>query len=129
MDLQPIVMHLKRWGPVILWMTLIFVVSAQPTLPAVEDRLLDLVIKKGGHMAAYGILAWLIWRAVKPVSGKRWLAALVWLMAVLYAGSDELHQLFVPGRHGSLVDVMIDGLGALIAVIVLWRFASRRRMN
>ena len=129
MNLQLIVMYLKKWGPVVLWMTLIFVVSAQPTLPAVEDRLLDLVIKKGGHMAAYGVLAGLIWSAVKPVSGKGWLAAVVWLMAVLYAGSDELHQLFVPGRHGSLVDVMIDGLGALIAVIVLWRFASRRRMN
>ena len=127
MDLQPIVMHLKKWGPVVLWMALIFVVSAQPTLPAVEDSFLDLVIKKGGHMAAYGILAWLIWRAVESVPGEGRLAILVWLAAVLYAGSDELHQLFVPGRHGSLADVMADGLGALIAVIVLWRLACRRR--
>jgi len=129
MDLQPIVMHFKKWGPVILWMALIFVVSAQPTLPAVEDKLLDLVVKKGGHVTAYGILAWLIWRAVQPLPGSAWLAVVVWLMAVLYAGSDELHQLCVPGRHGSLVDVMIDGLGALIAVVVLWRMAGRRQMN
>jgi VanZ family protein len=37
----------------------------------------------------------------------------------LYAISDELHQLFVPGRSASLKDVLIDTLAALIGVICL----------
>ncbi|UYJ41604.1 MAG: VanZ family protein [Lachnospiraceae bacterium] len=35
-----------------------------------------------------------------------------WMIAVLYACTDEYHQLFVPGRSGQLRDVMIDAVGA-----------------
>lgn len=38
-------------------------------------------------------------------------------LAVLYAATDEFHQLFVPGRSGQLRDVGIDGLGALLGVL------------
>jgi VanZ family protein len=46
-----------------------------------------------------------------------WLA---WLLAVLYAATDEFHQSFVPGRNPSIVDIFLfDGLGALFA---LWLY-------
>jgi VanZ family protein len=126
MPARPIVAVVIRWGPAIFWMALIFFISAQSTLPGVEDTLLDLLLKKGGHMAAYGILAALVWRALgaAPASGK--LAGLAWLITILYAASDEAHQLFVPGRHGSLTDVAIDGAGAGIALIALWKLPRRR---
>jgi VanZ family protein len=37
------------------------------------------------------------------------------VLAVLYAISDEVHQSFVPTREGTLRDVIIDAIGALLA--------------
>ena len=45
---------------------------------------------------------------------------------VLYAISDELHQSFVAGRHGTPVDVAIDALGVGLAVLA-WVVVTRRR--
>ena len=39
-------------------------------------------------------------------------------IAILYAISDEIHQLFVPGRHGSISDILIDTIGILTATII-----------
>ena len=49
-------------------------------------------------------------------SGYRWLLAL--LMAVLFALSDEFHQSFIEGRNSSLIDVMIDTGGAMVALTI-----------
>lgn len=43
-----------------------------------------------------------------------------WLLGVVYAASDEMHQLFVPGRSGQLSDVMLDSIGALTGVLILY---------
>ena len=40
---------------------------------------------------------------------------LVILLSVLYATSDEIHQIFVPGRGSSISDVLIDSFGILLA--------------
>jgi VanZ family protein len=45
------------------------------------------------------------------------------LLAIVYAASDEIHQTLVPGRNGSILDVLIDGSGALTA---LWIFSKTR---
>lgn len=51
-------------------------------------------------------------------------------IAVLYAASDELHQLFVDGRAGQLQDVLVDASGAavgcLVAAFVAYRFLGAR---
>lgn len=36
------------------------------------------------------------------------------IIGSLYAASDEIHQLFIPGRAGRISDVLIDSLGVLI---------------
>lgn len=46
------------------------------------------------------------------------LAGLAFAYCFLYACSDEIHQLFVPGRSGKFTDVLIDSAGALLAVLV-----------
>lgn len=38
-------------------------------------------------------------------------------IAVIFAISDEVHQLFVPGRGGQIKDVIIDSAGALVGII------------
>ena len=48
------------------------------------------------------------------------------VLSLLYAISDELHQTFVPGRSGRLTDVGFDSLGALLALGLVWWFSNQR---
>ena len=104
------------WLPVAIWAGLIFLASATPDLRFLPDDTLDVVIRKVGHMAVFGVLALLVWRALAMTShGSRpWVWAIV--LTTLYAVSDEAHQGSVAGRNASPGDVAIDAAGALIAV-------------
>jgi VanZ family protein len=44
---------------------------------------------------------------------------MAFVVSVLYAASDEYHQTFVPGRNGTPVDVGVDAVGALVALLVV----------
>jgi VanZ family protein len=114
------------WLPAIAWAGLIFAFSAQPNLRFAPDAALDFLVRKAGHMAVFGILALLLWRAVAGTTVRRrpWAWALA--LAVLYAATDELHQGFVAGRYPSAIDVGIDAAGALIAVVAVGLIRSRR---
>jgi len=114
------------WAPVVAWAALIFAFSAQPDLRFVPDDGLDFVVRKVGHMAVFGILALLFWRALSSTTHLRRSWAWALLLAILYAITDEVHQAFVTGRHASPVDVAIDAVGVLIAVGVV---AGVRRLR
>jgi VanZ family protein len=109
-----------RWLPPVVWMAMIFAASNTPSarIPSVGPW--DVVVKKGGHLASYALLAWLWLRALRPALSPRRLAWAVLAIVVLYAASDEYHQTFVAGRNGTPVDVGIDAAGALLAML-LWR--------
>ena len=102
---------MKRWLPVFLYALLIFVGSSIPG-DAINPKftLHDKII----HATEYAGLAFLLARAFGP---RRWWLAI--LVGVLFGVSDEFHQTFVRGRHGSPVDVGIDAVGALIGLTVL----------
>lgn len=104
---------LYKWVPPILWMALIFLASHQPAGAIPDYGGWDLLVKKGGHVLGYAILALLLRRA-----GLR--LHLAFLFSLMYAVSDETHQRFVPGREGRLLDVMIDGLGASLGLFLSW---------
>ena len=40
------------------------------------------------------------------------------IICILYAISDEIHQLFVPGRSGQVSDVLLDTLGAFTGIMI-----------
>ena len=99
-------------------MALIFALSAQPNLNS-GLGVWDTVLRKLAHMAAFGLL-WLLWeRALR-----RPFAALA--IALAYAVSDEIHQSYVAGRHGSPWDVAIDAAGIGLAVLAWWRYSQPR---
>lgn len=79
------------------------------------------LIRKSAHFIAYLILGYLVSHAMKneastATAWKRRGASL--LFCVVYAISDEFHQLFVPGRGPMLKDVLIDGSGAAIGILL-----------
>jgi VanZ family protein len=116
----PSLLNGTKWLLPVVWMLLIFAFSSQPTLPQAPSPLVDLLLKKGGHMAGYAVLLVLWWRAWRTRS-PTWLALIIsWLLTLSYAVLDEYHQTFVPGRHGRIEDVLIDTGGMLLATCSIW---------
>lgn len=99
-----------RWLAMLTWMSLIFIVSGRQVGQIPGFGLYDLLIKKLSHVTAYAILMILALRAVRD-----WRLALA--ITIAYAISDEYHQTFVPTRSGTAVDVLVDTIGALLALL------------
>jgi hypothetical protein len=89
---QSISVFLRRWGPTLVIMAIIFFFSALGYLLL-------------GRACLYGF---------KPGKKAPWLA---WGLCILYAITDEIHQSFVPGRSSRVLDVGIDALGALLGLL------------
>jgi len=95
----------------------------------------DIVLfaRKCAHLTEYAILAMLLWRALqKPVRNdpRPWswkTAGITLLIVMLYAASDEIHQLFVPTRTAHVTDVMIDTLGGAIGLLAIALFHRWRQ--
>lgn len=142
---------LKHWLPVIVWMGLIFLISTDlgsaghtsqiivPVLkwlkPDISVDTIDLfqtIIRKGGHLTEYAILALLTMRAInlsrqnqpeRQSAGYFRSAVIALLIAAIYAATDEFHQSFIPSRTASIYDVLIDTTGAFVALgaATLWK--------
>ena len=107
-----------RWGPFLAYAGLISYLSSEPSLKPPFN-----IWDKLAHAIEFGILAALLWRAIggsflAAATPKR--AALYLSACALYAGLDEYHQSFVPGRDSSLLDVLADVTGASTIVVLLW---------
>lgn len=140
----------------VAWMTVIFLFSAQNAdessstsgrigrlighvlvsgfddMSATEQaefiEMVEYPVRKTAHATEYAILVVLIFNATGILSDKiRYIAA--WGGAVVYAFTDEIHQLFVAGRSGQFTDVCIDALGALVAVVLCWIIGRRKHVQ
>jgi hypothetical protein len=114
-----------RWLPALIMMIVIFLFSAQSASHLPEFGWADRFIKKSGHVIGYAILAFLYWRALQFSEDRRWAA---WLLALLYAMTDEFHQSFVSGRHPTFWDVILfDNFGAFVSLWVVARYRKQKR--
>lgn len=108
-----------------IWMGVIFIFSSLSSLPSPPEQLLNIFVKKSAHLIEYAILAILWYRFFdlnnKSKANKIWLSLLI---SGLYAITDEYHQMLVAGRHPSVIDVLIDWLGASLG---LWWINKRRK--
>ena len=111
--------------PPLALMGLIFVLSAQPDLDSGLGTI-DLIGRKIVHFCEYALLCWLWWRVFEPELGASRAALVAFLISSGYAATDELHQVFVEGRHGAPLDWVIDSAGAGVAALRL-RLGLRRR--
>jgi len=109
---------IKLWLPVILYAGLIFLISSIPC-SYFPSRFYS--IDKIFHLIEYLFFGLLLTRAIKNsfVNLNRVkLCIIVVSIAILYGVSDEFHQLFVIGRCASSWDVLVDGIGGLIAGVI-----------
>src|SRR3954449_9482584 len=98
---------LDPWVPPLVLMAVIFYFSAQANLNSGLGWI-DHVGRKIVHASEYALLCFLWWRALRTVVTRLPALVLAWVIAVLYAATDEYHQRFVAGRRSSWVDVAID---------------------
>ena len=83
---------------------------------------LQFIVRKSAHFIGYmilGIPASCLILHYENINKKYLLA---FLICVIYAISDEIHQLFVPGRSGQVRDVLIDSAGSLLGIIIVMTF-------
>jgi VanZ family protein len=99
-------------------MGVIFVLSDQPSLNSGLGAI-DLIGRKLIHFAEYALLCFLWWRALVTVTSPGRAALFAFLLASGYAATDEYHQSFVDGRHGTALDWAIDAAGAAAAALKL----------
>lgn len=88
--------------------------------------LLTFLVRKAAHISAYFVLGILIYSLLKEyrLHIKHLIIASI-ALAMLYACTDELHQMFVPGRSGEVRDVLIDTGGAAVGVGIYGTVARR----
>ncbi len=140
------------WLPVFLWAALIFSVSGDKKsshhssriiepivrwlIPDISDEAVQstvFAIRKAAHVTEYAVLALLLWlglRGPKLTRAPGWpekIALWAWGGAVLFAISDEIHQRYVPGRQGTVLDVIIDSIGAAVGLLALWLLGRWRK--
>lgn len=120
---------IKNWLPVILWAGMIFYLSSIPNLHSGLPDMIDIVLRKIAHAGEFGILAILLLRAALSLRRKQNnqppfnIIIIVIVIVFLYAILDEIHQHFTAGRVASPIDVLIDGIGAVLG-IAIWRRIS-----
>ena len=78
------------------------------------------------HLGVYFILATSLcfWIKARTVGAN----LIVILVAFTYGISDELHQIYVPGRSPAITDVMFD-LSGIILGVSAWNIYNRRRLD
>lgn len=101
-------------------------------LPRLTEKGMDFDIRKYAHMVEFCVLG--VCSFLYLSERRRWArdlhAALLALgFSLLYAGTDELHQLFVPDRACRFADVLVDGVGILAGVTLarLIQYLHERR--
>lgn len=127
------------------WMSLIFYFSSQPgSISSVQsDGVKDLILKgfssssevfnyinnsgfimfvirKSAHMFLYFVLSILVYLLSKSMTNEFTISVKISMfVSIIYAATDEIHQLYVVGRSGQLKDVWIDSIGVFVGIIFI----------
>jgi len=131
---------LAVWIPVLVMCGIIFLFSQDSLSDYHSNRILISILaffheataqhlaelaypfRKMAHVIVYGLLSLITYRALRGNREPGFYAPLAMrsvVFCLLYASSDEIHQIFIPGRGPAVHDVLLDGLAATMAVIVL----------
>ena len=121
---------LRYWGPPLLWMIVIFFLSSRESTQVSDVYTWNFIFFKSLHVIEYAALYFLLFRAIlqnnTKMKKKAWIMAFV--VAMIYAASDEIHQTFVPTREGKVRDVGIDTIGMILMYAYSkYRFTSLKK--
>lgn len=128
--------------PVIIWALAIFIMSSFNAEESANQSnfivniiasifkinnisLLSLIIRKLAHFTEYLILGVLVINMfTKNNVRKSYILSI--LLCIIYATSDEIHQIFTPGRACQIKDILIDSIGSITG-IYLFKLLKKRK--
>ncbi len=138
------------WIVAALWCVMIFYMSSKPADISSQDSgfIADIlnnlagnnlphegvlgienIVRKTAHFLEYSVLGFLLFMALysglKPFRPFKWLLLKPLIPGVVYAISDELHQIFVPGRAGRILDVSIDSAGIIFGIYLAYLLSKK----
>jgi len=128
-----------------LWMTFIFMMShcnaevsssQSSTIVGLINNItntsnpdiLTTLVRKSAHFFEYLILGILTINVIKDyVNIKNYKKLILFsiIICIIYAFSDEVHQIYVPGRDGNVVDCLIDSFGSLSGILIYYLFYKK----
>lgn len=143
---------LKNWLPVLIWLGVIFLGSTdlmsaehtsrfivpflrwlKPDIPPETLASIHFIFRKCAHVSEYAVLALLLLRAAIVMTNLRRsipiLYASVLGTCLFVAATDEFHQMFVVSRGALATDVMIDGAGAILGLLIGAVFGMTRSIR
>lgn len=122
--------------PAFIWMIVIFLESSMTgtlssnqsnvivdfvysvlSIPLKYQDTVSFIVRKCAHISEFTILTLLLFYGLHK---NNYHFKFAFLIAFLYACLDEFHQLFIDGRAGQIQDVLIDSIGILIAMIIIY---------
>ncbi|EKQ50454.1 MULTISPECIES: VanZ family protein [unclassified Clostridium] len=126
------------WILLIAWMGVIFIMSNQPAsisdsesvgvikllsslgldMNGIFGQFANFIVRKCAHFLEYMILALLAFNVFTLYYNMKQVIIFTIILVFIYACTDEVHQLFVPGREGAIRDVIIDTTGGTILIII-----------
>mgnify|MGYP001061325517 FL=1 len=140
------------WILIFIWMITIFMFSAQNGDESSElsqgflrtfilrftpdnisediVNMMEYIIRKCAHMTEYAVFGILVFYQIKlyRLFEKEWNRIVMAVICVMiYASTDEIHQLFVGGRSGRFTDVLIDTAGGFIGILAAAFIAARHQ--
>lgn len=105
-------------------------VTNQPISPEKKEQIIKKyhpIIRKIAHFTIYFILGILIYLVVCfDRENKKWLLWLSIVFCILYACSDEIHQILSVGRTFKIKDIIIDTIGSLSGIFLIKNIKNRR---
>ena len=127
---------------VVLWMLFIFIMSSFNSTESSNQSgfivniisdifnisntdTLSLIIRKIAHFTEYFILGLLTYNMTYNYNKKTYISIII---CILYAISDELHQLITPGRSCQIIDILIDSSGSILGIYLLHIFLKKKKI-
>ena len=122
------------WTLLILWMLFIFIMSSFNGVMSSnqsgsiatliynifnisDTEKVSFIVRKCAHVSEFFILGILVINLISKYNVK-YSYLISFIVCVLYASSDEFHQLFVPGRSGQVTDIFIDMIGVVLGLSI-----------
>ena len=152
---------LRAWWPALVWIGIICVESTDalssnhtgdllykvvsrlfPDINLHDVLILNMILRKTGHVMGYGILSLLLFRGwrrtlarARATFGRSTVglvtlgrtAMLAWLGTAFVASMDEWHQSFIPSRTGTWHDVLLDSSAGLVFLLIAYAWLRRTR--
>jgi len=125
--MRKILHYIYYWLPPLVWMGIIYFMSAQRSIGMTHNKTSDFFVFKSLHMVEYAFLFFLFYRAFQTITS-RYIFWCSFIFTILNSVTDEFHQLFISTRQGSFRDMLFDIAGMLIMYGMIKNIRVLRRL-